>query len=429
MIGYAGLTGTGERQGDGLDLTRGAQIGLMRVLIDRYIARLILWPLMATLAISAMLLLVVRMVELFGLLIDEGGTVTTIFQVLSELVPQYLALGIPVGLLMGVLLTFRKLTLGRELDAMLGSGVSYLRLLRVPMLYALGLSFTTFIVVGFVQPLASYAYEKLRFDVAHGAMGIPVRVGEFTPLGNDLVIRAREAHHSGRELVGVFATSTDDDGRMKVLLAARAELLPATDRDTVVARFMDGTVAQIDPTDGENHVTAFSSYDVTFKLPEFPAFRPRGENERELTLPELISTAWNPNAVGYLIVQSKAGLYRRIAQILVLFFLPFLGVALARPPLRSTNSSGLFAALALFIVYNELSLFAERLGFAAAAPLFTFQGGLLLGFGALSLALFVLSITGAGDSIGGSLLRLLRGSIEDLRRETEIEAPEAATQV
>src|SRR5580693_5880116 len=100
----------------------------MRVLIDRYVARLILWPLLATLAISAMLLLVVRMVELFGLLIDEGGTVTTIFEVLSQLVPQYLALGIPVGLLMGVLLTFRQLTLARELDAMLGSGVSYLRL-------------------------------------------------------------------------------------------------------------------------------------------------------------------------------------------------------------------------------------------------------------------------------------------------------------
>src|SRR3954467_1912344 len=132
----------------------------MRVLIDRYIGRLIVWPLTVTLAVSAMLLLIVRMVDLSALLIDQGGTLTTLLQVLSELVPQYLALGIPVGLLMGVLLAFRQLTLGRELDAMLGSGVSYARLLRVPLLYAGVLSGVTLIVVGFVQPLSNYGYEK-----------------------------------------------------------------------------------------------------------------------------------------------------------------------------------------------------------------------------------------------------------------------------
>src|SRR5690349_13685215 len=84
--------------------------GVMRVLIDRYIGRLILWPLVVTLAVSAMLLLIVRMVDLTALLIDQGGTFITLLHVLSELVPQYLALGIPVGLLMGVLLAFRQLT-------------------------------------------------------------------------------------------------------------------------------------------------------------------------------------------------------------------------------------------------------------------------------------------------------------------------------
>ena len=385
----------------------------MTALIDRYIARLVLWPLLATLGIAAMLLLIVRMVELFSLLIDEGGTLATIFQVLSDLVPQYLALGIPVGLLMGVLLTFRRLTLARELDAMLSSGVSYLRLLRVPMIYALGLASATFVVVGFLQPLTNYGYEKLRFDVAHGAMGIPVRVGEFTPLGDNLVIRAKESRRGGRELTGVFATTTDKSGRMIVLSAERAELLPAADQDTVIARLINGTVARVDPTQGEteggdNHVAAFTTYDVPFKLPEFPIFRSRGNHEREMTLDELIQIVRDPAAGGNILDQAKAGLYRRIAQTLVLFLLPFLGMALARPPMRSTSGIGMFTALGLFVVYNELSLFAERLGFTSQLSPLPLQAALLTGFAVLSVLLFALSAFNAGEPLTGRLLGLGR---------------------
>ena len=395
----------------------------MRVLIDRYIARLILWPLAVTLAVSAMLLLIVRMVDLSSLLIDQGGTFTTVLQVLSELVPQYLALGIPVGLLMGVLLAFRQLTLGRELDAMLGSGVSYARLLRVPLLYAGALSVVTLIVVGFVQPLSNYGYEKLRFEVQSGALGIPVKVGEFTTLGDHLVIRAREAHHGGRDLTGVFATNTDDNGKLEILSAERAELMPTIDRDTVIARLTNGTVAKVDPTDGSNNVAAFTTYDVHFQLPDLPMFRARGNHEREMTFFELVQTVGDPGATENMHVQAEAGLYRRLSQALVIFFLPFLGIALARPPMRSTSGAGLFVALALFIVYNELSLFAERLGFTGQAAPMPFQAALLIGFGALSLFLFALSAFNAGESIIGRMFGLARGIVDIFRRHQLEDVP------
>jgi lipopolysaccharide export system permease protein len=397
----------------------------MRVLIDRYIARLIVWPLTVTLAVSAMLLLIVRMVDLSALLIDQGGTFTTLLQVLSELIPQYLALGIPVGLLMGVLLAFRQLTLGRELDAMLGSGVSYARLLRVPLLYAGALSFITLIVVGFIQPLSNYGYEKLRFEVESGALGIPVKVGEFTALGDHLVIRARESHHGGRDLVGVFATNTGADGKLEILSAERAELLPTADRDTVIARLTNGTVARVDPADGSNNLAAFTTYDVHFTLPDLPMFRARGNHEREMTFFELIETVGDTTVSENMHAQAEAGLYRRLSQALAIFFLPFLGIALARPPMRSTSGVGLFIALALFIVYNELSLFAERLGFTGQSPPLPFQAALLVGFGALSMLLFALSAFNAGESLVGRIFGLGRGVVDIVRRHQLADAQAA----
>jgi len=130
--------------------------------IDRYMARLIALPLFSTLVIAAMLLLLDRMLRLFDFVATEGGPVSVVWQLLANLLPEYLGLGIPIGLMLGVLLAFRRLATSSELDVMRGVGMSYGRLLRVPYMYAVGLALINLAIVGFIQPRARYAYEGLR---------------------------------------------------------------------------------------------------------------------------------------------------------------------------------------------------------------------------------------------------------------------------
>ena len=101
-------------------------------LTDRYIAKLIAIPLFATLTIAAMLLLLDKMLRLFDFVASEGGPVSVVWRMLANLIPEYMSLGIPIGLMLGILLAFRKLALSSELDVMRAIGLSYGRLLRVP---------------------------------------------------------------------------------------------------------------------------------------------------------------------------------------------------------------------------------------------------------------------------------------------------------
>jgi len=86
--------------------------------IDRYQAKLILVPLLATLALAAMLLLLEKMLRLFDFVVSEGGPVNVVWRMLANLIPEYLGLGIPIGLMLGILLAFRRLALSSELDAL-----------------------------------------------------------------------------------------------------------------------------------------------------------------------------------------------------------------------------------------------------------------------------------------------------------------------
>jgi lipopolysaccharide export LptBFGC system permease protein LptF len=118
-------------------------------------------------------------------------------------------------------------------------------------------------------------------------------------------------------------------------------------------------------------------------MPHPPAFRARGNHERELLLPELLraDSRVEENA-------ASAGLARRAAQTAAVLLLPLVGMGLARPPPRKKGGEGLFIGLALYLIYNELSLFAERLGFSGQAPSTVLQTVLLLLFASVAIALF-----------------------------------------
>ena len=80
-------------------------------LTDRYLARLIATPLLATLVIAAMLLTLDKMLRLFDFVVSEGGPVSVVWRMLANLIPEYMSLGIPIGLMLGCLLAFRKLAM------------------------------------------------------------------------------------------------------------------------------------------------------------------------------------------------------------------------------------------------------------------------------------------------------------------------------
>src|SRR5258708_21244445 len=131
-----------------LERSKLRQIGL----IDRYLARSIAVPLIGSLILAAMLLLLDKMLRLFQYVVDAGGPVSVVWRMLANLLPEYLSLGIPIGLMLGILLAFRKLALSSELDALRGIGISYGRLLRVPYAYSLPPAAINLPTTGYLHP-------------------------------------------------------------------------------------------------------------------------------------------------------------------------------------------------------------------------------------------------------------------------------------
>ncbi len=329
---------------------------------DRYIARLIALPLFSTLIIAAMLLVLDKMLRLFKFVAEEGGPVSVVWRMLANLLPEYLSLGIPIGLLLGILLAFRRLATTSELDALRAVGLSYGRLLKVPYLYAIALALVNLGIVGFVQPYARYAYEGLRFELRSGALGASIKVGEFTKLGKRMTMRVEQSANEGRDLSGIFVMAEGKDGKTLAVTAEKGLFLATDDPDTIILRLSKGVLVHNAPKYKTPRILSFTSHDLPIDLPKIEAFRGRGGKDRERTIPELVQIGTSDFAPPKLRNESLANFHFRLVEVAMMLLLPMLAVALAVPPKRSTSALGVFLSIVMVVAYHKINEYAEDMG-------------------------------------------------------------------
>jgi lipopolysaccharide export system permease protein len=324
-------------------------------LTDRYLARLIATPLLATLVIAAMLLVLDKMLRLFDFVASEGGPVSVVWRMLANLIPEYLSLGIPIGLMLGILLAFRKLAISSELDIFRAVGMGYGRLLRVPYAFAGALALLNLAIVGFVQPYARYAYEGLRFELRSGALGASIKVGEFTKLGKRMTLRVEQSRDKGRDLTGLFVMAEARDGKSLAVTAERGQFLATDDPNTIILRLTNGVLVHDAPGYKTPRVLSFVGHDLPIDLPRMESFRSRGVRDQELTIPELAVVAHKDAQLRNAL---RAEFHFRLVEVATMFLLPLLAVALAVPPKRSASALGVFLSIVMIVTQHKINQYA-----------------------------------------------------------------------
>jgi lipopolysaccharide export system permease protein len=333
-------------------------------LIDRYLARSIAVPLIGSLVLAAMLLILDKMLRLFQYVVDAGGPVSVVWRMLANLLPEYLSLGIPIGLMLGILLAFRKLALSSELDALRGIGIGYGRMLRIPYFYAVPLALINLGIVGYLEPYTPYRYEGLRFDLKSGALGAAIKVGEFNRLGKHLTLRIDRSENKGTQLHGIFLQMDEPKGMSVAATAEEGRFLSTDDPDTILFRLTKGRLVQDSPKFPTPRTLAFDAYDLPISLPMIDQFRRRGGSQTdELYLHELARLGYRGGAATVQQkLQAQATMNFRLVEVVMMLMLPLLAVALAVPPKRSSSALGIFIAILVVVAYHKVNQYAQAAG-------------------------------------------------------------------
>ena len=134
-------------------------------ILDRYITRELVLPFLLGLVIFTFLLMIQPLGDYSEQLIAKGVSWGIVARVLGTLVPQALAVTIPIALLIGLLIGLGRLSSDRETVAMQACGISLYRLLRPVMVLAVACWAVTSYVMIEAVPNANQTFRQIVFGV------------------------------------------------------------------------------------------------------------------------------------------------------------------------------------------------------------------------------------------------------------------------
>ncbi len=334
-------------------------------------------PLAGALVIGLLMLLADRMVRLLDTTLGKKNSFSVVFEMLAYLVPHYLGTALPAALFLGLLLGFGKMSANSETDAFMASGIGLNRMARPVILMGVAISLISLVIMGWLQPYARYAYRSVVFDVQNVEVFYLAEEGVFMQAGDRTFI-IDKLNRSTNAFDHVFIYENKGDKGSDTVTASRGRLLesPAGQRPTL--HLEDGhrlTFKEPPDVNSPNPVvgdaTEFALADTPLGRISKDIFRPRGEDERELTLPELVTALDNPPPKA-----STANVASELSERLVtaasILILPYLAIPFAVGNRRSARGFRTGVALVLIVVYNEIiHQGASLANHGVASPLLT----------------------------------------------------------
>jgi lipopolysaccharide export system permease protein len=316
-------------------------------------------PLAGALVIGLLMLLADRMVRLLDTTLGKKNSFSVVFEMLAYLVPHYLGTALPAALFLGLLLGFGKMSANSETDAFMASGIGLNRMARPVILMGVAISLMSLVIMGWLQPYARYAYRSVVFDVQNVEVFYLAEEGVFMQAGDRTFI-IDKLNRSTNAFDHVFIYENKGEKGSDTVTASRGRLLesPAGQRPTL--HLEDGhrltfktapDVNAKDPAIGE--ATEFALADTPLGRISKDIFRPRGEDERELTLPELFTALDNPPPKAKP-QEVSSELSERLVTATSILILPYLAIPFAVGNRRSARGFRTGVALVLIVVYNEI---------------------------------------------------------------------------
>ncbi len=328
-------------------------------IIDRHVLKQVSLPIAAALVIGLLMLLADRMVRLLDATLGKKNSFTVVFEMLAYLVPHYLGTALPAALFLGLLLGFGKMSSNSETDAFMASGIGLHRMARPVILLGVILAALSLIIMGWLQPHARYAYRSIVFDVQNIDVFYLAEEGVFMQAGDRTFIIDR-LDRSKNQFEHAFIYQDQGVRGSDTVTAARGSLIenPSSQRPTL--RLTDGhrlsfkvgpTVDAPVPAVGET--TEFAIANTPLARLSNDIFRPRGNDERELTLPELFAALDKPPPQASA-REVASELSERLVTAVSILILPFLAIPFAVGSRRSARGFRIGVALVLIVVYNEI---------------------------------------------------------------------------
>ncbi len=344
----------------------------LNAVVSRYLFKELIPPYVLNLLFFIFVFLMRQILEVTHVIVNYQVSIAAFFLMLAYSMPYFLAYIIPMSVMMGVLLTFLRLSTDNEIVALKASGISLYHLLPPVLLFcAVNVLITGFMSV-YGVPWGQQSYKQIAMNVVQSNFNVGLKERQFNDSFDGVMFYVNKIDFKSNQLKDVYIEDQRNKGFSTTIVSPEGRIFNQPDKLSVTLSLYDGRINQVNLKNRSVHATRFDTYDLQLDLKDaVKNIQESRKDEKEMSLGELSAfLKTNP--------RSARKYYAVWVEFHQKFSIPFacLALGLLAVPLGIQSSSarksaglsiGLIAFLLYYLLLSAGLVFSEAGSFSPVA--------------------------------------------------------------
>jgi lipopolysaccharide export system permease protein len=275
--------------------------------LDRYMFRQLLVALISVTSGLVALIWLTQSLRFVELVVNRGLSMRVFLQLTGLLIPNFIAVILPITVFVVVQFVYQRLAGDRELTVMRAAGLSSTALSRPALLLTGGAVALGYMLNLWLVPVSYAAFREYQFEIRNRMAAFLLQEGVFTPLSDDMTVYIRSRDHNGT-LRGILVEDARQKSSRATILAETGQLVEGPNGPTVVLH--NGSRQEIDRATGRLNVLTFTENTVDLASTN-KASEQRYRDAAEMTTAELLNPS--PDTPARDVGKLKVEAHRRLS--------------------------------------------------------------------------------------------------------------------
>lgn len=340
----------------------------MGKILDRYIMRELIPPFFLSIAVLTLALFLQKMFRLMEIILSKGSPLAETGKLLLYIMPGFLAMTIPMSLLVAALTAFTRLSGDSEVTAMKASRVSLYAMVRPVLQLSVILFLVTSAITHFLAPHANFAFKAQLFNMLKARAMVGLEQGVFSSSFDGMVIYV-DKMNSLDDIQGIFISDERSGNEPFTIVAKQGRLIADTQNMNVTLAMDRGAIHLQPRTEGVYPLMFFDRGKIFIDISRATMRRrsdDAGRNIEELDSLQLLKELRQARMSGEPTTAIEIEIQKRISISYACLVFGLIGAPLGIRKSRTGRSAGIAISIFVILVYYLVLGTAARLADSGA---------------------------------------------------------------
>lgn len=331
-------------------------------IIDGYIVKELAKIFFITVGSLTTVLYLDKFLFMAEMIVNRGVSVVEMLRIMLYISPSFLALTVPISVLVASVATFNQFSASNEWTAMKTCHLSFLQTMRPVLIF----SVFTYLLAGSIMiyalPWGNLAYKQLIYDIIKNRANIDIKPNVFNYDFKNLVIFVKGQDGQFR-LTDVFIADSTQSKLPRIITANQALILPKLGSLKLQLELKNGTIHELGATQNEYQTINFDMYELNLNLPNTDRLeREAMLGNRELSISQLLQQIKDFKIKGLPTDATKVELSKKFAIPFTCLLFGLLGAPLGIHSSRSGKSGSFAISVLIILLYYIGLIFVQNMG-------------------------------------------------------------------